>query len=146
MASRFRDLTTHGLLSDTEEKLVNESLRSLGKRGSGEVNRILENIRTNSELKRQIESIEVRIDRVNNLLASNIVKLKANEIQLSEETTQLWGIRLTRDSWVSVVYSEGLNSATSSVTLRSTGPTGDFGTKACGFSSAGLPSLSSWIG
>ena len=82
-------VTTHGLLSDTEEKLVNESLRSLGKRGSGEVNRILENIRTNRELKRQIESIEVRIDRVNNLLASNIVKLKANEIQLSEETRQL---------------------------------------------------------
>jgi hypothetical protein len=37
------------------------------------------------------------------------------------------GSRLTRDSWVSVVYAERLNSATSSVTLRSTGPTWDFG-------------------
>ena len=31
-----------------------------------------------------------------------------------------WGIRLRRDSWVSVMYAEGLNSAKSSVTLRST--------------------------
>ena len=89
MAVRFSSLITHGLLRETEEKLVNETLHSLGKWDSEEGNHILENIRTNHELKRQIESIEVRIDRVNNLLASRIINLKANEIQLSEETRQL---------------------------------------------------------
>jgi hypothetical protein len=89
MAVRFRDLTTHGLLSDIEEKLVNETLRSLGKMDSGEGNCILENIRTNRELKGQIESIEARIDRVNTFLAGSITELKVNRIQLPEETKQV---------------------------------------------------------
>ena len=89
MAARFRDLTTHGLLSDTEEKLVNETIHSLGKRDSEEENRILENIRTNRELRGQIDSIEVRIDQDNTLLARSILNLKASRIQLPEDTRQL---------------------------------------------------------
>jgi len=82
-------LTTHGLLSDTEEKLVNETIHSLGKRDSEEENRILENIRTNRELRGQIDSIEVRIDQDNTLLARSILNLKASRIQLPEDTRQL---------------------------------------------------------
>ena len=52
MAVRFSSLTTHGLLRETEEKLVNETIHSLGKGDSEEGNYILENIRTNHELKR----------------------------------------------------------------------------------------------
>ena len=52
MAVRFSSLTTHELLRETEEKLVNETIHSLGKGDSEEGNYILENIRTNHELKR----------------------------------------------------------------------------------------------
>lgn len=77
------------MLSDTEEKLVHETTRSLDKRSSGEENHILENIRTNRELRRQIDSIEVRIDQSNALLARSIINLKVSRIQLPEETKQL---------------------------------------------------------
>ena len=43
------------------------------------------------------------------------------------------GIRLTRDSWVSVMYAEGLNSAKSSVTLQSTDRHGILGQKSADF-------------
>jgi len=39
---------------------------------------------------------------------------------LRESGAPDWGIRLRRDSWVSVMYTEELNSTTSSVTLQST--------------------------
>src|SRR6266545_7468114 len=43
------------------------------------------------------------------------------------------GIRLRRDSWVSVMYAEELNSATSSVTLQSTDRHGILGQKPTDF-------------
>ena len=43
------------------------------------------------------------------------------------------GIRLTRDSWVSVMYAEALNSAKSSVTLQSTDRHGILGQKSADF-------------
>ena len=45
----------------------------------------------------------------------------------------LTGIRLTRDSWVSVMYAEALNSAKSSVTLQSTDRHGILGQKSADF-------------
>ena len=45
----------------------------------------------------------------------------------------LGGIRLTRDSWVSVMYAEALNSAKSSVTLQSTDRHGILGQKSADF-------------
>ena len=49
------------------------------------------------------------------------------------ESVYLWGIRLTRDSWVSVMYAEELNSAKSSVTLQSTDRHGILGQKSSDF-------------
>jgi hypothetical protein len=43
------------------------------------------------------------------------------------------GIRLRRDSWVSVMYAEDLNSAKSSVTLQSTDRHGIWGQKSADF-------------
>jgi hypothetical protein len=58
----------------------------------------------------------------------------------SHETTQLLqriyqhrGIRVRRDSWVSVMYSTELNSATSSVTLQRTDRHGILGEKPSDF-------------
>ena len=89
IAARFRALTTHGLLDDSEEKLVGEALRSLGKQGAEEANRILENIRTNRELKRQMKSAEDQINQVNTLLAKSIISLSVEGAQLPKETKQL---------------------------------------------------------
>src|SRR5215467_3456397 len=46
---------------------------------------------------------------------------------------KMGGIRLRRDSWVSVVYAEGLNSTTSSVTLQRTDRHGILGQKSADF-------------
>jgi hypothetical protein len=89
MVTRFRDLTTHGLLDDGEEKLVGEALQSLGRQDSKEANRILENIHTNRDLKRQIKSAEDRTNRINTLLASWIIRFTAMDAHLSEETYRL---------------------------------------------------------
>jgi hypothetical protein len=89
MAARFSTLITHGLLSTTEEKLVGETLGILGRQGSHEENLLLENIRTNRELKQQIKNVEARIDHVNALLAKSIIALKANYFHLPEEMQQL---------------------------------------------------------
>jgi len=45
----------------------------------------------------------------------------------------LWGIRLRRDSWVSVMYAEELNSGKSSVTLQRTDRHGSMGQKSADF-------------
>jgi hypothetical protein len=89
MAARFREIITHGLLDSREENLVSEALQSLGKQGSEEASRILGNIRTNHELKRQVKSAENRINQVNTLLAKRITSLKVESAQLPKETQQL---------------------------------------------------------
>lgn len=89
MATRFRELTTHGLLDSKEENLVSEALRSLGKQESEEANRILGNIRTNRELKRQMKSAEDQINQVNTPLAKSIISVSVEGAQLPEETKQL---------------------------------------------------------
>ena len=45
----------------------------------------------------------------------------------------IWGIRLRRDSWVSVMYAEELNSGKSSVTLQRTDRHGILGEKPTDF-------------
>jgi DNA-binding Lrp family transcriptional regulator len=89
MAARFRNLTTHGLLKDAEERLVDESLPILGKQGSDEATRILENIRQNRELKEQLNDTEAEIEQVNALLVNGIVGLTDAGIQLPEATKRL---------------------------------------------------------
>jgi len=59
--------------------------------------------------------------------------LIAKALYLLDETTYAPGIRLWRDSVVSVVYSEGLNSTTSSVTLQRTDRHGILGQKPADF-------------
>jgi hypothetical protein len=46
---------------------------------------------------------------------------------------RILGIHLRRDSWVSVMYAEELNSTTSSVTLQSTDRHGILGQKSSDF-------------
>jgi hypothetical protein len=53
------------------------------------------------------------------------------EVSLDKE--QHLGIRLRRDSWVSVMYAEGLNSTTSSATLQRTDRHGILGQKSSHF-------------
>lgn len=89
MATRFRELTTHGLLDPSEEKLVGGTLQRLGKQGSAEARRILENVRLNRELKGQVKSAESRINQINVLLAKRIKKLTVEGIHLPEETKRL---------------------------------------------------------
>src|SRR5713101_7497863 len=47
--------------------------------------------------------------------------------------SKIWGIRLRRDSWVSVMYAEALNSSKSSVTLQRTDRHGILGQKPADF-------------
>jgi hypothetical protein len=62
------------------------------------------------------------------LLPSMVGRTEAVEKALS-----LRGIRLRRDSWVSVMYAEGLNSTTSSATLQRTDRHGILGQKSSHF-------------
>jgi hypothetical protein len=89
MAARFRNLTTHGLLKHAERRLVDESLPILGKQGSDEATRILENIRQNRELKEQLNDTEAEIEQVNALLVSGIVGLTDAGIELPEAAKRL---------------------------------------------------------
>lgn len=72
VALRFKSLTTHGLLDSGEQKLVSDALQRLGEQTSQDAARILQNIRTNRELKRQVKRADHRIDQANALLARRI--------------------------------------------------------------------------
>jgi len=89
IAVRCNTLTTHGLLSATEEKFVNEILHILGKQSSSEGYDLLENIHTNRVLKQQIKNVETYVDQANATLVKNIVKLKTNVSAIPEETQHL---------------------------------------------------------
>jgi hypothetical protein len=89
VGARFRGLTTHGLLDNTEERLVREALQSLGKQGSDEANRILENVSANRELREEVKKIETWIERANALLARRITRLTDARVQLPQETRHL---------------------------------------------------------
>jgi len=84
-APQFRDIVTHGLLDKTEERRVKGALRDLGKK-SDDINKILKNIQSNRELKRQIEAADSRIRQANSLLARIIVRLTTGSKQLPEDT------------------------------------------------------------
>ena len=58
---------------------------------------------------------------------------ESDVVGLKPSLNQAGGIRLTRDSWVSVMYAEALNSAKSSVTLQSTDRHGILGQKSADF-------------
>ncbi len=51
----------------------------------------------------------------------------------AQRQEELLGIRLRRDSWVSVMYAEELNSGKSSVTLQRTDRHGSMGQKSADF-------------
>ena len=59
-------------------------------------------------------------------VADAVIEALANQLDVS-------GIRLRRDSWVSVMYAEELNSGKSSVTLQSTDRHGILGQKSSHF-------------
>lgn len=86
MAAKFSNLTTRGLLSKEEKRLVSEVLQSLGKRESEEAKLILENIQENRKLNEQIKDIENQLDKINNSLAKQISQLFSDPAQMSEDT------------------------------------------------------------
>jgi hypothetical protein len=92
IAARFKDLTTHGLLDDTEERLVRQALQLLDKEGTKEADRVLDDIGTNRKLQKQIESAEERINLVNTLLADRVNQFTSSGIHLSENARQLCDI------------------------------------------------------
>jgi hypothetical protein len=85
IAARLSSFITHGLLNDGEEKQIIEALRSIGLHESTQEN-ILANIRKNRELKLQVENLEDQLNDINISLARDIGKLRAAEVQLSEDT------------------------------------------------------------
>jgi len=89
VAGRLRRLTTHGLLDESEEKLVLEILQGLGTYESHEVQSVLENIRKNREWKEQIESLEAQLNTMNISLAKDVAKLRAGEVKLTEDTAAI---------------------------------------------------------
>lgn len=89
MAAKFSNLTTRGLLSKEEKRLVSEVLQSLGKQESEEAKLILENIQQNRKLNEQIKDIENQLDKINNSLAKQISQLFSDPVQMSEDTVRL---------------------------------------------------------
>jgi hypothetical protein len=88
IAVRLIGLTTHGLLDESEEKLVLEILKGLGTYES-QVQSILENIRKNREWKAQIENIESQLNTMNISLAKDVAKLRAGEVTLTEDSVEI---------------------------------------------------------
>lgn len=88
-AAKFRNLTTRGLLGDTEKRLVSEALQSLNKHESEEAKFILGNLQENRNLNEQIKSLEKQLDEINNSLAQQFPKLICDAIQISPDTARL---------------------------------------------------------
>lgn len=89
LAPRFRSLTTHGLLDRGEEKLVSDALQRLGAQTSQHASAILQNIRTNRQLKQRLKRADDRIDQANSLLASRINGLAAEGAQMPSAMKEL---------------------------------------------------------
>lgn len=88
-AAKFSNLTTRGLLSNEEKRLVSQVLQSLGKQESEGAKLILDTIEENRKLNDQIKDIENQLDQINNFLAKQIAELFPDSIQMSEDTVRL---------------------------------------------------------
>lgn len=88
-AAKFSNLTTRGLLSNEEKRLVSQMLQSLGKQESEEAKLILDTIEENRKLNEQIKDIENQLDNINNSLAKQIAELFPDPTQMSEDIVRL---------------------------------------------------------
>jgi hypothetical protein len=88
LATRFANLTTHGLLDDTEERLVEEALERLDK-SPAQASTVLDTVRGNRTLKRSIEVSEDQIDKMNSLLGQQIANLEASSVRPPKKTYHL---------------------------------------------------------
>lgn len=88
IAPQFRDLVTHGLLDNTEERRVKEALRKL-KKTPVEVGETVDNVHGNRKLKEQIQAVDSRITQANSLLARMISHLVDRREQLPQDTLDL---------------------------------------------------------
>ena len=88
-AAKFSKLTTRGLLSKEEKKLVCEALQVLGKQESQEENLILENIEENRRLNDEVKRIEDEFNQINHDLAEQIKFLIIDKEILSIDTIRL---------------------------------------------------------
>jgi hypothetical protein len=85
MASRLSAAVTHGLLDDNEERIIGKVLQSIGKNGTDEEERIVQEINKNRELKEKLKISEDNIDRLNMLVAQEISRLNVRDVNLSVE-------------------------------------------------------------
>ena len=86
VAKKLNAWTTHGLLSEGEEKQIIEALQSTGKYETDQGKSILNTIRKNRELKTQIESLENHLNEMNVSLAKDIANLREGPVSLEKDT------------------------------------------------------------
>ncbi len=86
IAVKLKVMSTHGLLDDTEERLVGEALRSLRMQDSKDAAQILENVSENRKLQAQLKQIEAQVNKLNNQVAAGITALQESGTPLSEDT------------------------------------------------------------
>ena len=88
IASRFKNLLTHGLLDKGEIKLVKSALRILDKEGSEYADNFVENIRANHKLKKRIGNVERQIDQINVELGERVTEFTRRGPRLSKDIKQ----------------------------------------------------------
>lgn len=89
IASRFKKLTTIGLLPETEKKFVKKVLLSLELQESEWASVILKNIDSNRQLNLQLKTLEKHLNQINTSLVKQLDRLTLDDAQLSEEAKYL---------------------------------------------------------
>jgi hypothetical protein len=90
IASRFKKLTTFGLLQENDKRIVNKVLLNLKLQDSEWASVILKNIDSNRQLSLQIETLEKKLNQINSSLVKQLDRLTLNDTQLSEEVKYLF--------------------------------------------------------
>lgn len=91
MASISKNLTSRGLLDDSEERKVIEILKRLGiSKASKEGKIILDNIHKNRKLRTQVKKLEKQLNAMNVSLAEDIAELRKSEVVISEEAEKFF--------------------------------------------------------
>ncbi len=85
---KFKKITTYGLLSKSQEGIVNKVLDNLGKQGSEEAEQILKNIQNNRHLSEQIKGLEDQLNQINSSIAEQLARLAIDGIELPIVTKQ----------------------------------------------------------